>query len=241
MLKKLMYTVCFILIAASIRAQDAASDSTFLKAAAANAISLYYQFTDKQARLYNGPEHLGYPSTYIGHGYFLTNELQKGSLVYDGLYFKDVPMMYDLYKDELIIMHFNGYTKMSLLNEKLQSFLLNGHQFVYIAHDSLRVPLASGLYDNLYSGSSTVYAKRYKLIEERVTDHIEREFIEHTSYYILKNGTYYSVKTYSGLLNIFKDHSKEVRQYLRKNRIRFRKNKETAIVNAAKYYDALKK
>lgn len=241
MLQRVMYTLCLITAGYSIKAQDISADTSFVRAASTNAVSLYYQFTDKQARLYNGTEHLGYPSSYIGHAYFLTNELQKGNLVYDGLAFKDVPMLYDIYKDELIILHFNNYTKIALLNEKLQTFLLNGHQFVYIVRDSLRVPLATGIYDKLYSGSITAYAKRSKIVEERVTDHIEREFTEHISYYILKNGTYHTVKTYKGLLNVFKDRSREIRQYLRKNDIKFRKNPEAAIVNAATYYDAPKK
>ena len=70
---------------------------------------------------------------------------------------------------------------------------------------------------------------------------MEREFIQLDLFFIQKDSTYYPVKSYKGLLTILKDRSKEVKQYLRKNRIRYRKGPENAILKATVYYDSLNK
>jgi hypothetical protein len=86
-----------------------------------------------------------------------------------------------------------------------------------------------------------VLVKRVKYIEETIKDELEREFLPQDLYFILKDDTYYSIKNYKGLLAVLKDRSKEVKQYLRRNKIKYRKGPENAIVKAAVYYDTINK
>src|SRR5215467_993637 len=87
-------------------AQDS-TDNNLTNAAVINAVSLYYQFTDKQSRLYNGIGTYDYMPGLQGHPYFMDSAWKNGSVIYDGLSFKDVPMVYDLVKDEVVILHYN--------------------------------------------------------------------------------------------------------------------------------------
>jgi hypothetical protein len=205
-----------------------------------NAGNVYNPFIEKQSRLYNGIEHLGYSFRIKGHAYFLQRELQTGTVVYDELEFVNVPMLYDLFKDQVVIQHFNGFTRIGLVQEKVTAFTLNGHHFIRL--DSLLgAPIITGYYDELYSGRLKVLAKRGKYIEETIKDELEREFIQKDLFFIQKDSTYHAIKNYKGLLTLLKDRSKEVRQYLRKNRIKYRKGPENAIVKATAYYDSLNK
>ena len=206
---------------------------------AATAITNYYRFIDHQSRLYNGNEHRGYSQRINGFAYFGQNNWQRGSIFYDGLLFKNVPILYDLYKDQVIVQHFNEYIRISLISEKVKEFTIEDHLFVRIERDSIQNPvLKTGFYDVLHKDNLELLARRTKLIEETVTDHLEQDFIEKNSYYIKKNGAYKIVKSYKGLQEILKEKSKEIRRYLKKNKIKYRKDKETAIVLAVKFYDS---
>src|SRR5438093_7006017 len=63
---------------------------------------IYNPFIEKQSRLYNGVEHLGYAYKIKGYAYFLQRELSPGTIVYDELEFANVPMLYDLLKGQVI-------------------------------------------------------------------------------------------------------------------------------------------
>ncbi len=151
-------------------------------------------------------------------------------------------MIYDLVKDQVIVLHSNGFTKIGLVSEKVKKFSLYNHHFIrLIADTTSHTPIITGFYDEVYKGRLNVLVKRGKFIDERVKEELEREFLQLDLFFIQKEGTYYQIRNYKGLLAILKDRSKEVKQYLRKNRIKYRKGAENAIVKAVEYYDSLNK
>lgn len=241
MLQHAVLVICFVAVFIPGKAQDnvntPASTPVIAKAG-----DVYNPFIGKQSRLYNGNEHNGYLFKIIGHAYYQQNELETGSLVYDKLEFTNVRMLYDLVKDQVIVLHYNGFTKIGLVSEKVKEFSLFNHHFIRLTADSLsRSPLLTGFYDEVYKGGLNVLVKRGKFIDERVKDELEREFLPFDMFFIQKEGVYHQVKNYRGLLAILQDRSKEVKQYLRRNRIKYRKGAENAIVKAVVYYESLNK
>ena len=201
---------------------------------------IYNPFIEKQSRLYNGVEHLGYSYKIKGHAYFLQRELSIGTVVYDEIEFANVPMLYDQLKDQVVIQYTDGFTKMGLISAKVQSFSLLNHHFIRLQGDSASgSPIITGFYDELYTGKTNVLVKRGKFIEEIVKEEIEREFKEITIVFIQQEGKYYAIKTYNTLLTVLKDKAPQVKQYLRKNRIKFRKDPENTILKAILFYDSL--
>lgn len=201
---------------------------------------VYNPFIEKQSRLYNGIEHLGYSYKIKGHAYFLQKELATGTVVYDELEFANVPMLYDLLKDQVVVQHFNGFSKVGLVSQKVKEFTLLNHHFIYL-DSTLGAPITTGFYDELYNGNIKVLVKRGKFIEETVRDEVEREFIATNAFFIQKAGTYYAIKNYKGLLTVLKDKAPAIKQYLRKNRIKFRKGPENAVLKASVFYDSINK
>lgn len=231
--------LCLISLACHSSGQDPAAAAAFIADARNSAVNAYYQFTGRQARLYNGIDHTGYYSSIKGTAYYVNDSLLKGSVVYDGLLFKDVPLIYDMYQDEVVTLHFNGL-KMTLLSEKVKEFTFRQHHFVRHVYDSLAASsVPTGFYDYLYEGKVTALMHRIKRLDEKVTDVIVREFLPNDKYYIYENGVYHSFKTYHGLLNALKRKKSEIRRYLKKHKIKFREDPERAIVEAARYYDTL--
>jgi hypothetical protein len=239
--RPLLPFLCLAMFCQAATGQDSAPDSAFTKSAYNNAISYYHKYTDKQSRLYNGFLHIGYSHKIEGHAYFQGNEWQKGTVVYDGIVFPDVLMLYDLYKDELVIQHFHRLM-LTLHNEKVKEFSFGNSRYIRFERDSTKKStLATGFYQEMYKGNLIFLAKRQKILEETITDVLVQKFIPYNFYYVYKDNTWHNVKNWKDLKGILKEKSKEVRQHLRKNGIKFRKNKEQAILLAVQYIDATTK
>jgi hypothetical protein len=240
MLKYVVFLVGITVCAEGL-AQDATAENAFTQTAIDSAIARYHQFTDKRSRLLNGLEYTGYAGI-EGHAYFIDNKWQTGSVMYDGIFYNHVPMQYDLLKDFLVVLHPDGFPAFRLFNEKVSTFTLLGHRFIRIEHDSLsQFSPPTGYYDEMHNNKLQVLVRRTKFIDEKIAEKLERTFIAKDYYYIRKEGTWHSVKSYNDLLTVLKDRAGEIRQYLKKNKIKYRKAKETAIVQAVGYYDSLNK
>src|SRR5688500_435147 len=141
-------------------AQDSVPDSAFTKAAYDNAVKNYHKYTDKQARLYNGFLHIGYSHKIEGNAYYPDQNWNKGTVIYDGIVFPDVSMMYDVYKDELVILHFHRLM-LTLHNEKIKEFNWGNSRFIrYVRDSTQKNSLTTGFYQELYGGKITLFAKR---------------------------------------------------------------------------------
>jgi len=231
----------YLIIPLLLKSQSAA-DSTILSLQKKNAIALYYQSLQTQSGLYNGIEYIRYETTLKdGHQYFDTAKAVPGSVFYDGMLYTDVPMLYDIVKDQLVAQHYNNVFFMQLIKSKVDSFNFIGHAFVHLAKDSTKKEnISEGFYDLLYNGKIKLYAKRYKTIQESIPDMVvERRVYMHNRYFVFKNNTYNEVFSESSVYNLFNDKRSELRQALRKQHIRFRKQREYAIKMMVEQYDAL--
>jgi hypothetical protein len=212
-------------------------DSTGLGLVVAN----YNTAIGEQSHLYNGPEYEFYDPTIKGNAYVFENKsFIPGSVKYGAAVYRDIPMLYDLNKDVVVVLLYNHFTKFSLLSERVHEFWLLNHHFIRLNTDSTgKAALATGFYDQLYQGKNVgIIVKRAKSIQTSTSNNtIESFFSETRDYYVKKGNSYLSFSGKGGLLDIFKDKKKELRQYIKANNLDFRENLEQAIVSAATYYD----
>jgi hypothetical protein len=236
---KISLALILVFCCGTLAAQELAGTVDSVRISPDTAVSLYYKFTNHRSRLYNGKEFIAYNPKLEGHPFFSDDLLHRGTVMYDGMYFDSVNMQYDLVKDELVIQHFDVFFKVVLISEKLKEFSLNNHHFKRLVRDSVnKLPVATGFYDFMHEGKTTLFIKRTKRIEETVTDRINQKIVEKDFYYIIKEGEIRQVKSLKSLLEILKDRSREIRQELRKNHIKYRRNREQAIIRAVKFYDS---
>jgi hypothetical protein len=223
---------------------QSAIDSNQQKTPLNNARAVFNAAIGEQSPLFNGPEYYFYSPVIKGNAYlFDVNSFMKGAVLYDGVQYKEVPLMYDLYKDELVALLYNNFSKYILLKGRVQHFDLLDHHFVNINTDTLNInsPIKSGYYDELYNGKTQVLVKREKSIQNR-NNGIgvpETYFNPTTDFYMKKGITYYVISSENGLLNVLKDRKKDVQQYIKTNKIKFRRDPEQAMVKIASYYDHL--
>lgn len=152
-------------------------------------------------------------------------------------------MLYDLFKDEVVIELYNSALKITLLKERVTSFDLLDHHFVNIKADSTsKNPVSAGYYDQLYGGKIQVLARREKSIQttQGFAGALESYFLPSLNYYLFKNGTYYSVSSEGSFLDVLKDKKKDLQQFIKANKLKFKKyQREDAMAKVAAYYDHL--
>lgn len=218
--------------------QHTSADSSFREQAVRYAHARYVRSTADQARLYNGAEYVGHLPNIKGYPY-VDSLWRVGTVTYDGVTYGDIPLLYDLVDDVVVVPHIDSVYRLQLQSIKISRFSIPNHTFVRIVRDSTHnVGLRTGFYDQLYDGRSKVLARRVKTIKtELVQNSIKEEYLLDNYYYIGKNGFFYSVKSKRSVLNLFADQKKTLRKYLRENRIKFGRNREAAIVKLAQQYD----
>ena len=129
---------------------------------------------------------------------------------------------------------------MELVDKKIQRFTILDHTFVRLGKDE-RNNISEGFYELLYNGPTKVYAKYEKTLQEHVQpNEIIGEFNERNRIYILRNGTYFLVKTKGSVVQVFADRKQVVKHYIGKNRAHFKTNRGEAIAQIAAFYDTQK-
>ena len=192
------------------------------------------------ARLYNGPEYEDYSNTVkIGFPYFVSKDYQPGSVIFDSILYPGLKVRFDVVKDLLMVLHPISYVSMQLRNETIGGFTIGDHLFVHLGVDSAE-GIKNAFYERLYAGKTPVYVRHRKALEDRnKSDDIYREAVPYDTYFLFKDNHYHQVRSSKGLFAIFKGREKLIQQHLRKQKLRFKRNKELAIVETAKFFDQL--
>jgi hypothetical protein len=219
--------------------QTSKNDSLQYSAAIDNSISSFYKSIGTQSHLYTGFDNEPY-DPYIKNNPYFRDTLQfiKGTVNYDGNVYHQVPLLYDIYKDIVISLLLDTISRYDLVTERVHYFDFSNHHFVRISSDSTN--LKTGFYDEIYNKKLRVIVRREKNIQTTTNNqHLERFFDKSTSYFLKKGNMYYPVNTEGALMDILKDKKKELKQYLKANRIKFRKGPENALTLLAAHYDHL--
>lgn len=206
-----------------------------------NAIDLYNQFSADNAPVYNGRQYIYLTYKMEGDPYFITGEFKKGSINYSGRKYDSVPLMYDIARNQLVILAPDKISSVVLENDFIDSFTLHDHHFIKLLQDYKQNLNNSGFYDLLYNGNIQLLAKRVKNIDEQIKgDALVRIIYPKDRFYVHKDSLYYLVSNKKDVLRLFKDKSHEIKKYMRKHHLKFRrKNFEEPVVKVTEFYDQL--
>lgn len=227
---------CFLLLfnPLMLRAQ------TSLDSSYAGALAVYTKTIGVNQHIYNGVEYIDYDHRINGNPFFEKNYFVKGSVVYDGVLYNNMLMFYDIWRDNVVIKNYNNLPLL-LVKEKVAAFDMEEHHFIKITADSLTEKMGlSGFYDVLYNGTVKLFAKRRKLIDEKITSQSsESSFIQKNEYYILNNSVFYAVADKRSVLNALSDQKPALQKYIKQQKLKFRKNLEADLVKAVAYYGSI--
>jgi len=238
--KTFLLIIALGLLISKAIAQNALPDSTAYSEAAKQVIVHYNLVVDDQSEFYNGVEYHLYPPAHSGSAYFQGKQVLSPSIIcYNGIWYRNVPVLYERYADVMV----SGLrdSLYILRPDKTSDIYLSGHHFIYL--DNLTGKnLVAGFYDQLYAGKSEVLVKRNTTVQNTITQQtVEVNYENSEVIYIRKGGAYVQVSSKGSVLEVFKDKSKELKQYLSGSKISYKKDKEQSIVKLAGYYDQLTK
>ena len=218
--------------------QQAGTDTLFLSASRQYQRSLYNGSIGGQSRLFNGTEHRDYLSQDEENPYFGIDDWQWGFIYYDDERYDSVALFYDLSRDQVITEHMLTGAKIELIAKKISAFTMNGHYFERLHRDSLGV-ISEGFYERLYNGETKVYVRRTKTLNSRASgNELLYTFEERNRIYLLKDKVYHPVRTKKSVLRVLEDKKPEIRDMLKREKIKLKKDREHGIVRMAQTYDS---
>lgn len=226
--------------------QNFISDTSRQTASFQAAVNYYHQFLSPETGLYDGSEYTynTYYPIQINEGdpFFLSKNFYTGAVFYNNVLYEKVPLLYDIIKNELLIHDPSNIYIIRLNNERVGWFTIWGHTFIRLIFDSANnSQMRTGFYDLLYNGKTSLYRKDSKTLNENTASAqgINRYVVETNEYFIKKENQFYKVTNKKSLMVVLKNKKKEIGQFIKKNKLNLRKNKNGALIKIAAYYDGI--
>ncbi len=207
-----------------------------------NAVAFYNQSLSEELHLFNGREYKGYAEQFNeGTPYFLSDKWSKGTLHYEGKMYENVSLLYNVAKDELICLYIDKASAVLLDKQRVSAFSIMNHHFIHLPSDSLHTSsITPGFYDELYHSNNSLIARRTKNIQTFLRQSgAEIKVFSKDHYYLRKGDGYYEVNNKKTFLHNLGDKRKELQQYIRQNKLSFKKDMENAMTKTLAYYDQL--
>jgi hypothetical protein len=167
------------------------------------------------------------PSRLIeGDPYYFSRKFENGTLTINGITYPDVPLLYDVYRDQVVTFHPVFNQKILIKPEKIGGFrLADGTRFRYIPGNEDHLRNGNGIYEVLGEGEYWALAKRYKATKaKREISKYDAIYMEKTDFYLLKDGRFLPVSNQSSVLSILGLKKKTVRKELKVRGLNFRQD-----------------
>jgi hypothetical protein len=190
--------------------------------------------------LYNGRVWRNLYSRIMGDQFLFTKEFLPGAVTIEGKLFSDLKLKYDIYSDELLSFTDHGII-LQLNKEKVENFSLDFENKVYqfrrIDPDS--VNSLSGYMNVLYSGNTSLFVKYRKEILLLAVDNKYDLFSQTNKIFLKKNGKIYLVNSKMDFLRLLNDHKKQVKSFIKTNKLKITKKDPWSFSPVVEYYDKL--
>lgn len=198
--------------------------------------------SDKQLLL-NGRIWRNQYSKATGDQFFLTNTFLKGSVTLNGRRFNNLELQYDITNDELIL-RTESYPVIIMNKEMVDSFNLTfdrrNYYIINAGNDTSAV--LKGYINVLYKGPTALYVKYTKKIQPLAVDGRYDLFYQVHSVYLKKGTEIVPVAGKRKFLSLLEDKKKEIRYFLRINRLSMKLNQKdpATFVPVLRYYDSIR-
>lgn len=198
----------------------------------------------KDVRLVNGRVYSQpYPKA-NGHPFMKSTSWMSGSVTVYGKEFSGLKLNYDISQDYLIYMDesSNGDNKMILLNKySVEGFTVEDDKFVTLSPKDAENLNGYQYFEVLYKGPVSLYNKWTKVFEPVTSQEFPAgRFLDtKITRYLLKDKVLYKVGNRIALLKICSDRKSELRKYMHRHKIDFRKGQDEPLAELIGYYNSL--
>jgi hypothetical protein len=223
-----------LLAVEAVNGQSFTSDTSFVAEARKNAIARYNKEVDINSSFFSGSEYAEYVPQVDEHPY-LIQDWTYGSVNYGGAQYDHVSLLFDIAEDQVISAYPYG-NLFRLVREKVRSFTMNDMTFVKVSDPQV----SPGFYQLVYAGDTRFLVRHRKTLYKKVDGNdIRNAFDLKVDYYLVKDGTYHSIRGLRSLLAVLGDHKQELKKFIRERHIRYSENKEESAISILGFYDQI--
>ena len=182
----------------------------------------YYNWFDEiistsNTGLFKGTEYFErFKSTNERHQYFNTDNFSMGSVVFDGHYYFNIPLKYDVFDEKLLIKDPNTLNApiIELEKNKISEFTIDNHKFINILISENHKNEVTGFFEILYVVDSLKLYKKYQKEIIRKTDEkvISYQFKDRFLHVVGFKDAHYKVKKSNELNAVFTNYKKDIKQ-----------------------------
>jgi hypothetical protein len=180
----------------------------------------------------NGPEYKMGMLAAHSNPFFVAGE-EQGSVNYNsGVFY--VPLIYDIYKDELIVKYMSASSRgwfIQLDKQYVDQFVIGKHVF--------RNFPGKGFYEVLFEKDNfQLVCKRAKALEVRKAIF---NYVQNDQFFIVDSGEWKSVRNASGFINILttKEDRKKIKLFIRQNHIKVRRFRDKELVEVVRFINVI--
>lgn len=202
-------------------------------------IAHYHHYTDATAPVYNGSAYIDYLFKMEGTPFLYDLDLSKGWISYEGEKYDPVSILYDLTRNQVVILMPDSISRAVLPNEFIDSFQLAGHTFIHLKEDQTQNLQVAGFYDVLQGGKVQLLARRTKFIKEKFRENqVVRVMTSKDFFYIHKSGLYYLVSDKKDIVRVLGDRKGDIKKMMRSQHLKLNgKNFENTLLSVVTFYD----
>lgn len=170
--------------------------------------------------------------------FLFSKDFLYGSLTINEQEFNNLSIRYDIYNDEIMIQTNHGVI-LQLNKEMVDSFniVFNNETFRFarIQEDSLKG--FKGYVNVLYKGRSSLFVKYKKEIDLLAVDNKFDLFFQTHRIYLMKDNNVFPVSSKGNLLKLLSEDKEQIRNYIKKNKLKVSRTKPQSFVPVIKFYD----
>jgi hypothetical protein len=208
-----------------------------------NAINIYKQAIGKNAMIFTGKYYTDRQTGITGHPYFLNDDWEPGTIIYDKQKYDSIEMKYNIYEDILLVKYVadNGYViPIQLYSRKIEEFQIHDHRFVNNREDSSS-DLDNGFSDILYDGkiAKAVTRRKKEISSTQNSGQILKKYVNKDTWYIQINHELFEVKGKKSILDVLSDKKNEIKSFMNRNKSRYRKNQDLRLKEVVEYYHSI--
>ena len=199
--------------------------------------SIYQKSRGENLAIFQGRQILGgYPGI-SGSAYFPFSEWSVGSVQYEGIWYHDLELLFDIYREELMVKHPSG-VPFVLYTDRVQQFQIKDRKFVHFGKDQTR--FSPGIYEVISEGKLMMYSRRIAIMEEKIVDQsIERNFLYKHKYFACLNGECKAISKQKQLLDLLKSDRSKLAQAVKDAKLKFKIQPDAVINLIADTYNQL--
>jgi hypothetical protein len=190
--------------------------------------------------LYNGRAWRNLFYKVRGDQFLFSPEFLRGSVTINGKLFENIPLKYDIYNDELLVITDHGII-LQLNKEMIEEFTLNYENQVlnFRNFDPDSVKSLPGYVNVSYEGGISLYIKYRKEILSLAVENKYDLFNPLFKVFVRKDGEIIKVDSKGELLKLFEDQKHQVRSFIRSSKLRVSRKYPESFKPVIEYYDKL--